>query len=166
MFAPLVLGGIPVPLDAGAPECTYEPAGGYTDATLTDGSMVRMRRWDKTLITLSGTGWMTTGLDALDWDSYHTLLCPTPRRINSAGGPVMLTSDPRPDVPVTAHALVAGNWVPTPVTLDGREATPDAVVGATLYTVEWYPQFLVLCTPPPESAQAGQLTWSIICREA
>src|SRR5690606_5684338 len=127
MPAPLMLGGITAPPHAGTPDVRYGEAGGATDATLAAGAAVRMRHGRKELITTSGTGWMSTGLDALDWDAQHTLRCPKPKRMATTGTSVTLTSDPRPDVPVGAHALVGKNWVPTPVTRSGRAVTINPV---------------------------------------
>lgn len=164
MAAPLILGGIEVPLHAGAPDLSYAPAGGATDVVLAGGRPVRMRHWSKALITLSGTGWMATGLDALDWDAEHLLLCPKPRRMATTQTSVTLTSDPRPDVPVGAHALVGRDWVATEVQRAGRAVTITPVVGASQYSVYWYPQYLVLVTPPGEEYADG-VSWQLICRE-
>lgn len=164
MAAPLMLGGITVPPHAGTPDVSYAEAGGATDVTLAGGATVRMRHWRKELITISGTGWMSTGLDALDWDAQHTLRCPKPKRMATTGTSVTLTSDPRPDVPVGAHALVGKSWVPTPVTRSGRAVTITPVPGASQYSVYWYPQFTVLVTPPTEE-NAGDVSWQLICRE-
>lgn len=164
MAAPLILGGITVPLHAGAPDVSYAPAGGSTDVTLSGGRMVRMRHWSKTLITISGDGWMATGLDALDWDAEHVLLCPKPRRMATQGASVTLTSDPRPDVPVGAHALVGRSWVPAVATRSGRAVSITPVPGAIQYSVYWYPQFTVLVTPPGEE-YADAVSWQLICRE-
>ena len=164
MNAPLMLGGITVPIESGAPECTYEPAGGATDVTLTSGTVVRMRRWSKELITITGNGWFATGLDALNWDNQHILRCNKPKRM-AAGLTATLPSDPRPDVPVQAVALVDGQAIPTPVSMAGRNATVTAVTGATSYIITWYPQYLVLCTPPPEQHTSAGVDWTLICRE-
>src|SRR5690606_29213855 len=130
MAAPLILGGIEVPLHAGAPDVSYGHAGGATDVVLSDGRPVRMRHWSKSLITISGTGWMATGLDALDWDAEHLLLCPKPKRLATTSSTATLTSDPRPDVPVGAHALVGRDWLATPVSRTGRAVTITPVPGA------------------------------------
>src|SRR5690606_20418158 len=120
MAAPLMLGGITVPPHAGTPDVSYAEAGGATDVTLAGGATVRRRHWRKELITISGTGWMSTGRGASDRHARHTLRCPTPKRMATTGTSVTLTSDPRPDGPVGAHALVGKYWVPTPVPRSGR----------------------------------------------
>lgn len=162
----LVLGGIPVTLYSGAPAVQYGYAGGATDVILSGGRPVRMRHWDKRLITVSGSGWMTTGLDALDWDAEHVLLSPVPLRVSGQTATLTLTADVRPDEPVTAQALVGDTWRPASVSVTGRTATITPVAGATLYTVAWFPRFVVLCEPPDEDYSGGAVDWQIICREA
>lgn len=161
----LVLGGIAVALHAGAPDVQYGYAGGATDVVLSDGRPVRMRHWNKRLITITGSGWMATGLDALDWDAEHELLSPVPLRVSGAGPVLALTADARPDVAPTALALVGEHWRPTTVTVSGRTATVAPVAGASLYTVAWFPKFTVLCDPPDDGYSAGTVTWQLICRE-
>ncbi|SDS21532.1 hypothetical protein SAMN05216421_1113 [Halopseudomonas xinjiangensis] len=161
----LVLGGIPVTLYSGAPDVRYSDAGGRTDVTLSGGKPIAMRHFSKRVITITGTGWMATGLDALDWDAEHVLLSPSPLRLSGAGTAFTLTADPRPDEAVTAQALVGGRWVNASVTATGRAATVTPVTGATLYTVAWFPQFTVLCTPPDEGYAGGAVDWQITCRE-
>lgn len=164
MAAPLILGGIEVPLHAGAPEVSYAPAGGASDVVLAGGRPVRMRHWSKELITISGSGWMATGLDALDWDAEHLLLCPKPKRMATVATSIVLTSDPRPDVQVGAQALIGREWVATQAQREGRAVSISSVPGATQYSVYWYPQYLVLVTPPGEE-YAGDVSWQLICRE-
>lgn len=161
----LVLGGIAVALHAGAPDVQYGYAGGATDVVLSDGRPVRMRHWNKRLITITGSGWMATGLDALDWDAEHELLSPVPLRVSGTGPALALTADSRPDVAATALALVGEDWRPTGVTVSGRSAMVTSVTGATLYTVAWFPKFAVLCDPPDDDYSAGTVTWQLICRE-
>lgn len=161
----LILGGIPVSLVTGEPVTSYAYAGGRTDVVLSGGTPIPMRSFTKRLITISGSGWVSTGLDALDWDAYHLLLCPTPLRVSGVTTTLTITSDVRPDVAVKAQALVGERWVDTPVSMTGRVATVTAVTDATLYTVTWFPQFTVLCEPPPEDYGNGAVDWQIICRE-
>lgn len=161
----LILGGIPVSLVTGEPVTSYGYAGGRTDVILSEGTPIPMRSFTKRLITISGSGWVSTGLDALDWDAYHLLLCPKPLRVSGTTTALTLTSDPRPDVPVKAQALVGEQWVDTSVSLADRVATVSAVAGASVYTVTWFPQYTVLCEPPPEDYGSGAVGWQIICRE-
>lgn len=165
MKAPMILGGITVRIESGAPEMDYDSPGGFSDATLSNGMTVRMRHYKKELVTVTGSGWFGSGLDGLDMDQYHLLLCNKPKRMNVTGLNALLTSDPRPDVPVRAVALVDGLEYPTPVAMDGRAATITPVAGAQEYTVIWYPQFLVLCTPPPAANSNRAVSWTLICRE-
>lgn len=165
MAALLMLGGITVPLHAGAPDVEYDYAGGAVDAVLSGGRPVRMRHWTKRQITISGTGWMATGLDALDWDAEHELRCPTPLRVSGVTPELALTADVRPDEPVTAQALIDGEWRTVAAAVSGRAVTITPLPGATLYTVAWFPMFTVLCTPPPVGYAGGAADWQLICRE-
>lgn len=166
MAAPfLVLGGIKVPRLAGTPDVSYDEAGGYTDTVMSDGAVVRSRHFKKEVITIAGAGWMATGLDALDWDANHLLLCSKVKRITTAGSQVTLTSDPRPDEPVFAQGLVGRHVVDTPVSVVGRVVTITPVAGVQQYSVGWFPQFTVICKRPPESNTAGGAAWQLICRE-
>lgn len=165
MAPQLILGGITVPRYAGAGDVNYAPAGGFADVVLSQGRPVRMRHWSKELITLRGVGWMATGLAVLDWDAEHELLCPRPKRMATTGAQVTLSSDPRPDVPVTAHALVGREWVTAGVTVNERLVSVVPVAGAAQYSVAWYPRFTVLCTPPAEDYAGGDAAWQIACRE-
>jgi hypothetical protein len=166
MAAPLILGGIEVPLHAGAPEGRYARVGGYTDTRRGLGKPVRARHFSKWVITISGSGWMATGLDVLDWDQYHTLLCPKPMRVATTGTEVSITTDARPDVAAVCHALVGREWVQTPVSLSGRDATITPVAGSAQYSLAWYPAFTVLCTPPEEANTGGSVAWQITANEA
>jgi len=167
MSAPFVLGGIVVPLHAGVPDVTFGDAGGYTDYTLSEGEQVRARHFKKHLITITGSGWMATGLDALDWDAKHVLLCPKPKRVATTSTVVSITTDVRPDVPVFCHALVGRSWVQTPVAMDGREATITPVAGASQYSLGWYPMFpRVICKPPEDANAGGGVSWQINARES
>lgn len=168
MAAPFVLGGITVTLHSGPPDVVYSSAGGATDVVLSGGTPVRMRHWSKELITVSSAGaWMATGLDALNWDAEHVLLCPKPKRMATMGQllDLTLTSDPRPDVPVVAHALVGRHWQPAAVIVAGRQVTITPVPGADQYSAAWYPMFNVLCTQPDEATASSGVSWQIICRE-
>lgn len=164
-MAQLILGGIAVPLHAGAPDVRYDYAGGAADVILAGGRPVRMRHWNKRLITIAGSGWMATGLDALDWDAEHELRCPTPLRISGIGTTLTLTADVRPDEPVTAQAMVNGEWRSAAAAVAGRTVTITPVSGATTYTVVWFPVFNVLCEPPPEGYSGAAVDWQLICRE-
>ncbi|AQZ96552.1 hypothetical protein ACFSB1_10695 [Halopseudomonas phragmitis] len=161
----LILGGIPVTLCSGVPAVSYDAPDGYTDAVLSGGRPVRMRHFKKRTITITGTGWIDTGLDSLDWDAYHELWSPAPMRLSTVLPQATLTSDARPDESVIAEALVSGRRVSTPVEMVGRVASMTPVAGASLYEVVWYPRFTVLCTPPPASLADRVVSWQLFCRE-
>lgn len=161
----LVLGGIPVTLVTGEPLHRYGYVGGRSDVTLSGGTPIPMRSFSKRLITISGSGWVSTGLDALDWDAYHLLQCAAPLRVSGASTTLTITADTRPDEDVLAQALVGEAWVSTPVVMAGRVGEINPVAGASMYTLTWYPQFTVLCEPPDEDFGGGSVGWQVVCRE-
>jgi hypothetical protein len=161
----VILGGIPVTLETGEPQHLYSYAGGRTDVRLSQGKPVAMRSFTKRLITISGSGWVSTGLDSLNWDEYQVLQCSAPLRVSGSSVSLTITADSRPDEPVLAQALVDGHWVFTPVTMTGRVGQITPVTGATMYTLTWYPQFTVLCEPPDEGYGSGAVDWQITCSE-
>jgi hypothetical protein len=161
----VILGGIPVTLETGEPQHLYSYAGGRTDVRLSKGKPVAMRSFTKRLITISGSGWVSTGLDSLNWDEYQVLQCSAPLRVSGSSVSLTITADSRPDEPVLAQALVDGHWVFTPVTMTGRVGQITPVTGATMYTLTWYPQFTVLCEPPDEGYGSGAVDWQITCSE-
>jgi hypothetical protein len=164
-MAQVILGGIPVTLETGEPQHLYSYAGGRTDVRLSQGKPVAMRSFTKRLITISGTGWVSTGLDSLNWDNYHILQCAVPLRVSGSSSSLTITADSRPDEPVLAQALVDGQWVGASVAMTGRVGDITPVTGATMYTLTWYPQFTVLCEPPDEGYGSGAVDWQIICSE-
>ena len=168
MPAPRVtLGGIPIALHAGAPTQSYEPIGGATTVRLHGGAAVKLRHWRKTRISLSGSGWMNPGLDGLDYDSPLELRCTHPQSVSSTGTSIVLTGTPRPDVAPWAQALVDGQWLRTPCTVDAGVASLTAVAGAELYQLCWMPVFQVFTEPPPTGldAGAGTFNWTISAEE-
>ncbi len=163
----VTLGGLPINLHAGAEGQAYSQELGWTDVRLSGGSLVRMAHWAKESISISGSGWMGLGFDALDFTRPMILNCTQPKTITGTALTYTLTSTPRPDVAPWGHALVAGRWVKAIVAMAGSVATVSPVAGATLYRVSWMPTFTVLATPPDEALDsgAGSFSWSFTARE-
>ncbi|MNZ22482.1 hypothetical protein D3C78_395740 [compost metagenome] len=164
----VTLGGVPIVLHAGAPVQSYEPLGGVSTVRLHGGAAVKMRHWRRTAISISGTGWMNPGLDGLDYDSALELRCTHPQSITSASTTIAITGTPRPDVAPWSHALVDGQWVPTPCSIAAGVATLTPVAGAELYQLLWMPMFMVFMEKPPTGldAGAGTYSWAITAEEA
>lgn len=163
----VTLGGLPIELHSGAPQQQYSAETGWSDVRLSQGALVRMAHWRKETITISGDGWMGAGLDGLDYTQPLELRCTQPKTITTESGQATITGTPRPDVVPWGHALVGNQWVLTPVTLSGSDATCTPVAGATLYRVSWMPLYFVLCQPPAEALDpgAGSVNWSFTARE-
>ena len=161
----LILGGIPVTLESGAPAVSYGVEGGSTDLRLSGGKPVRMRHWKSRVITISGTGWISSGLEGLDLDEEQLLKCHAPLRIASVSSSLTLTATPRDDSPVTAEALVNDRWVKTPVSVVDLAATITEIAGAQAYAVTLFPQFTVLCVPLDEDYGDSVVGWQLVCHE-
>ncbi|MFF6516673.1 hypothetical protein ACET4U_04970 [Pseudomonas aeruginosa] len=72
----VMLGGIPIVIHGGAPQCQYQAVdGGVERLRLSGGAAVQMTHWRKTAITISGSGWIGTGMLGLDFDSPLELRC-------------------------------------------------------------------------------------------
>lgn len=166
MSVPLMLGGVPIVLHAGAPDLTVQPIGGSSQDRMSDGALVKQTHWEKAGGTISAQGWMPPGLDGLDYTSPLELRSTQASNMQQADLVFTLTSTPRPDDAPWAFALVGEQWVDAAVvTVDGV-ATVTAVPGATLYQVWWWPVYSVFCSRPVKSQAGGFQSWSISWEEA
>tara|TARA_R100000049_G_C1957382_1_gene117423 strand:- start:16937 stop:17437 length:501 start_codon:yes stop_codon:yes gene_type:complete len=162
----LKLGGVPIMPLSGWPSVSYETDGGTSQVRMSDGALVEMTHWEKMRITITGSGLMGPGLDGVDFRSDLDLWSTKALRLNTEGLEVMLTTDPRPDVPAWCDALFPdGTHQRTPVVVVGRSATITPVAGAALYSLGWLPRFTVRCRRPTESSEAGSNDWQLICLE-
>lgn len=168
MSVPLMLGGIPIVLHAGAPELSEEDAGGSTALRMSDGSIVKMTRWQKMAGSISGQGWMPPGLDGLDYSAPLELRSTQVSTMQSAGLVFNLPSTPRPDQAPWAFALVGDQFVVAAVDTVAGVSTVTAVPGASLYQVWWMPVYSVFAARPPKSQSSSTAThsWSIAWQEA
>lgn len=99
----VMLGGIPIVIHGGAPQCQYQAVdGGVERLRLSGGAAVQMTHWRKTAITISGSGWIGTGMLGLDFDS--PLGCDAMRRLAS-----------RVVLPPTEYSPSRGRFGRTPV---------------------------------------------------
>lgn len=162
----IMLGGIEIPLHAGAPVETLEPLpGGSNLLRMSDGSAVKQTNWQKMQGTISGQGWMPAGLDGLDYSLPLELRLTKVQAMAGTGLVFTLIGTPRPDVPAWGLALVGRDWVRTPCSVVGGVATLTAVAGATQYRACWMPVFSVFCERPTENQDASgnahswQTTW-------
>jgi hypothetical protein len=168
MSVPLMLGGIPIVLHAGAPELSEQDAGASTVLRMSDGAGYKMTRYQKMAGSISGQGWMPPGLDGLDYSEPLELRSTQVSTMQSTGLVFTLVSTARPDQAPWAFALVGDEWVAAEVATVAGVATVTAVAGATQYQVWWMPVYSVFATRPPKSQSSATAThsWSIAWEEA
>jgi hypothetical protein len=163
---PIMLGGVPIVLHAGAPELSEETIGGSTVLRLSLGDAVKMQHYEKQAGTISGQGWMPPGLDGLDYSQPLELRTKQVSNIVGAGRAFTLTGTPRPDFAPWGQALVGDQWRRTACIYDAETNTAelDLVPGATLYQACWMPVYSVFASRPPKS-QSSTHNWSIAWEE-
>ncbi len=163
----VMLGGVPIRLHSGAPQCEYSPLGGVSTRRRSGGALVKMRNWRKTAITVRGTGWMGPGFAGLDFDQPLELRCNQPLSLYTAALTGTIPGSIRPDEDPWALAYVGGEWVRAELVMAGNAFTLTSVAGALEYHVRWLPMFSVLCEPPPEALDSASASfdWSITAEE-
>lgn len=169
MSVPLMLGGVPIALHAGAPVITDgKLAGGSGTLRLSGGTAVKMERYTKRAGSISAQGWMPPGLAGLDFSGPLELRSTKVRSVAGTGLVYTLPFTPRPDVAPWALALVGSDWVPTPCTTVAGVTTVTAVPGATQYQVWAMPVYSVMVDPPDESQDQGANahSWTLSWEEA
>lgn len=168
MSLPMVmLGGVPIVLHAGAVSQSITPLGGPEVVRLSGGVGVPMTHWQRSAISLSGSGYMPPGLDGIDYTQPLELRCTKHLSIVSAGRNFVLQGTPRPDFPPWALALVGKEWVETTLVLSGAGVEVTEVLGASFYQVCWMPVFIVSAKRPQGDmdAAANVHGWQINCEE-
>ncbi len=169
MSAPLMLGGLVIPLHAGAPAITDGKLGaGSGSFRLSGGALVSMERWSKRTGTISAQGWMPPGIGGLDFSQPLELRSTKVRTVGGTGLVHTLPCTPRPDVAPWALALVDGDWIETPCSTVDGVTTVTAVAGAEGYQVWCMPIYSVKVNPPDESQDngTGQHSWTLNWEEA
>lgn len=165
----IMLDGVEIVLHSGAPTESLEPiAAGSNTLRMSDGAAVRQTHWQKMSGTISGQGWMPSGLDGLDYSLPLELRLTKLQAMAGAGLSYTLTGTPRPDVPAWGLALVGRDWVRTACSVVDGVAILTAVAGATQYRACWMPVFSVFCARPTESQDASGNThsWQLNWEEA
>ena len=165
------LGDVTVPVLAGVDQLAhrYEPIGGESIFRASTGRGVKQMTWSKTRITISGAGWVPSGLQGLDYSRSMILRCVAPLSLNTSGAAVVLPAKRRSDPghQPFAIALLKNGTLPTGLELVGDVATPAPIPGAVGYSVCWYPEFEVWAMRPQ---QAGERTtaahsWELTAEE-
>lgn len=168
MSLPMVmLGGVPILLDAGTVSQSITPLGGPEIVRLSGGVGVPMTHWQRSAISLSASGWMPPGLDGIDYTQPLELRCTKHLSIVSTGTSFSIPGTPRPDFAPWAMALVGKEWVETPMVLAGGNAEVTSVAGASAYQVCWMPAFMVSAKRPQGDMDPSANThgWQINCEE-
>lgn len=168
MSLPLItLGGIPIVLDAGAPDQSDNPLLGESVIRLSGGEGVKMTHWGKAAGSISGQGWMPPGLDGLDYSQPLELRLTAQESMVSDDQVLVLPSAPRPDREPWAFALVGERWIEAASSVSGQTVTVDLVVGATKYMAQWMPVYNVFASKPPKTQSSGQgsFGWTIAWEE-
>nr|EIU5485209.1 hypothetical protein [Pseudomonas aeruginosa] len=115
----VMLGGVPIVIHGGAPQCQYQAVdGGVERLRLSGGAAVQMTHWRKTAITISGSGWIGTGMLGLDFDNPLELRCNASLGISgrtAADRVFTIPGEVRPDAGPWGLALVGREWVRTDV---------------------------------------------------
>lgn len=120
---------------------TLEPLDARTILRTLNGTGVLQSRWRKLASTISGSGWLPDGLDALDTTQAVTVACIEPLSVASPHPVITLPRAVRIDSGYAPQgaALVDGQIIATPTALAGLVATLTAVPGAVQYHVVYYP---------------------------
>ncbi|HMM72451.1 MAG TPA: hypothetical protein PKC22_09570 [Rhodocyclaceae bacterium] len=171
MFKIFELGGIIVPVHAGGDiEVTFEDVGGFTwpPLRMMNGTAVVQENWRKLRVSVSGSGILPAGLASLDYTAPHTLKSPTTRSVQAATNVVPVPAARRIDTGYTprGYAVVGGNFVSTPLSMAGNNATLTSVSGASGYGVLYYPQLTVFAALTTSGSSASaQHGWQITAEE-
>lgn len=175
MIAPkLIIAGVEIPLEAFPASQEYARLDeGRAVHTMLNGAALVQTHFDKLVTRISGEGWAPSALDGVDWGVPVEISCIKPRCVVSntvsALLPAARRSDLSPLPSVFAMAVVAGELVPTTVSMAGHLATAAAVPSATSYRFCYYPKLnFVAPQGVTESLSLGGATysWSIEAREA
>jgi hypothetical protein len=165
---PLLLGGVEIVLQAGAPDYSESMIGGDSVLRLSTGAAVKMTRYQRHAGSISGSGWIPPGLDGLDYSLPLELRSTQVSTVQGAGPLFNLPSTPRPDFAPWAFALVGPELMPTECSTVAGVATVTAGAGARAYQVWWLPVYSVFAQHPSKSQFNGSAAqgWSIAWEEA
>lgn len=164
------LGGISIPIQAGLEfSQTYEAIGGNVLHRMQSGRAIKQTHYKKLRTSLSGQGWVPTGLDGLEYSESMILKCAAPRSISSESYQIVIPSYRRndPGFEPKGYALVKGHLIETTLVMQEDIAILNPVGYALSYQVHYYPQILVFAEPPQVQSNitGAEFSWSITCEE-
>lgn len=167
----LVIGGIEIALHASLDlQQSYREIGGAAVMRMQSGAGVKQAHWKRLATTISGSGWIPPGLDALDFTAAMTIQCAQPRAISSASNVIVLPAARRGDTGYAPYgfAHVGDEAVGTAVAMATNTATLASVAGASAYTVCYFPEFSALVEPPDVrcDASGAVVSWELTAEEA
>lgn len=165
----LIIAGIPLPIQAGLDiRQTLDPVEAKTLLRTLNGTGILQSRWKKLSSTITGTGWLPDGLDAIDTDAAVSVSCIAPLSVASASNIITIPRVCRTDAPYDPHgaSIVGMQMIPTPVVMAGSVATLTPVSGATQYHIVYYPVITGFVTIRRQSLDAEQEhSWEIEVQE-
>jgi hypothetical protein len=127
-----------------------------------DGSLKAQQNYTpKISTTISGSGWMTTGWDALDLSSSLVLSCGEAKTKGSTSRVITITPNRRSDIALRCFALLAGDWISKGFGVSVDTVTIDLEAGATQYKVGYYPEFAAFI----EIELTGRQGWTLTAEE-
>ena len=146
----------------------YEPLGGEAILRAVSGRGILQRTWRKTRVITSGSGWVPSGLQSLDFDAQHAVACIVPETIPAvfATRQATLPTTWRADAghaPYGLAQLPGGQTVEAAATLAGNVATVAAVAGAVAYQVGYYP--LLTCWLLRPTRSGPEPRWELVAEE-
>lgn len=135
---------------------------------LSDGTGIKQTRWKKKGTTISGSGALPAGFDALNFGLEMAIWCVKEVEIASSSNVIALPANRRTDITPLGFAVVNNRMVPTPVSVSvGGVATLTAVAGATGYRVYYYPILTVFASLNPETGDINNADhgWELTAEE-
>lgn len=167
-FPDLIIAGIRVPRVSNLTVSQdYEALGPAELLRLGNGDgLIQSADWGKWRTSISCSGWLSSGLNGIDWKSPAgiEIHCIKPMSIIAGSNVIVIPGEFRTDEPVLGYAQIGNKLVATDVTLAGNTATLDAVVGAAAYKVEWLPILTCFCkngVRTSYSTQGNEYAWSL-----
>ena len=133
-----------------------------------DGSLLTQSHWSKIGTTLSGVGWMPSGLDDIDYTANMTLSCVAPRSIASTSRVITIPAARRTDGNYVAYGMaIKDNIVSFPgQAIVTNEMTIVEVTGADQYMAVWFPEITVQADYESSFDQESAVwSWSLTCEE-